>query len=121
MIKAKMKGTAFLFVVLASSLLIVGPQMSIASNSDTAGILFKSPNRQNRLSTTSLLLIADRVDTQDRVIYTTDPEMERAMQEQERLEKEKEEKAWQMLQNMNIYTGGKKPRGSTQSDSTTQK
>jgi hypothetical protein len=42
--------------------------------------------------------------------------MERAMEEQARKERDKEEKAWKMLQNMNIYQNiGKNPH-STQPD-----
>ena len=55
-------------------------------------------------------LMADRTDTKDSIIYSTDPEMERAMEEQEREEKEKEEKSWKMLQHMHLYKdNGKRP------------
>ena len=59
------------------------------------------------------------------IIYGTDPGMERAMEEQAREEKEKEDKAWKMLQHMNLYNdSGKNPRstkqGSTQAGSSQQ-
>jgi hypothetical protein len=41
--------------------------------------------------------------------------MERAMDDQIREEKEKEDKAWKMLQNMNVYKDtGKPPRSAPQ-------
>ncbi len=113
-----MKGTAFLFIIFASGLLVAGACM--ASNPDTAGTSFKTQSRQERLRPDSRLLIAERTDMEDRITYGTDPEMERAMAEQERHEKEKEEKAWQMLQNMNIYKSSKKSQGSNQTDKTPQ-
>ncbi len=114
--KAKTKWTVFLFVTLVSGLLIVGARAGTASNSDTAWTLLKTQSQQNWISPTSRLLIADRIDTQDGIIYSTDPDMDRAMEEQEKLEKEKEEKSWEMLQNMNIYEGSRRSHGPTQSD-----
>ncbi len=53
---------------------------------------------------------AERTETKDRIIYGTDPEMERAMDDQAREEKEKEAKAWNMLQNMGVYQDNGKHR-----------
>ena len=115
-----MKGTAFIFIILTSGLLIVGARADIASNSDTARTSFNTQSRQERIRPDSRVFIADRIETQDRIIYGTDPGMERAMTEQERFEKEKEDKSWDMLRNMNIYKGGKRPNGPNQPDKTPQ-
>lgn len=123
--KGKMKGAALLVFVLTACLLIVGQRTCKASDSDTAGTVLKTESSQNRPGPAPSLLLAVRTDTEDRIIYGTDPEMERAMDEQEKFEKEKENKAWEMLQHMNVYqglgTGAAKPPGSTQPDSPTQK
>lgn len=64
-------------------------------------------------------ILADRTETKDSIIYSTDPEMDRVMEERAREEKEKEAKAWQMLQNMNIYKDmQKRPPRRIQPDST---
>ena len=118
---AETKGALVVIFILASGLLIAGACAGISSYSDAAGT---PPGTQCRLDGTCPavgLRIADRVETQDRVTYGTDPSAERSMEEQERLEKEREERSWQMLQNMNIYKGGKKSSDSTKSDSSTQK
>ena len=60
-----------------------------------------------------LLLLADRTEKEDRIILGTDPEMERAMDDQIKQEQEKEDKAWKMLENMNIYKDNQKGRNST--------
>ena len=54
------------------------------------------------------LLFAERTETRDSIIYETDPEMERAMDEQAWIEKEKEQEAWKMLQQMNPYKNNSK-------------
>ncbi len=53
------------------------------------------------------LLLADLVEGSDRIIYSTDPEMDKASERQEREEARKEEKSWRMLENMNIYKGSR--------------
>ena len=68
----------------------------------------------------SFQALADRTETKDSVNYGTDPEMGRAMDEQVREEKEKEEKAWKMLQNMNIYKDTHRRPPRTRTDSTPQ-
>ena len=105
-----MKGTTFLIVLLISGLFVLALwRAGTAFNSDEAGPLSKTQSLENRMSPDRQFLV-DRADTKDNIIYGTDPEMERAMEEQERHEKEKEEKAWKMLQNMNLYNGiGKSP------------
>jgi hypothetical protein len=114
--KAKMKGTAFLFIILISGLLLVDWRARIAPNSDESGRVLKIQSLENRTSPPHRLLLADRTDTKDRIIYGTDPDMERAMEEQAREEKEKEDKAWMMLQHMYLNKdSGKSPR-STQPD-----
>jgi hypothetical protein len=108
--KAKMKGTAFVFMVLISGLLLVGLPARITSNSEGPGPL-KIQSLQNRISPAHRLLLADRTDTKDSITYGTDPDMERAMEEQARAEKEKEDKAWNMLQHMQLYKdNGRPPR-----------
>ena len=63
--------------------------------------------------------LADRTETKDSITYSTDPEMDRVMEERAREEKEKEAKAWQMLQNMNIYKDmQKRPPRRPQPDNT---
>lgn len=58
----------------------------------------------------SPLLLADLTDEKDRIVYGTDPEMDRAADEEAREEKEKQEKSWKMLQQMNLYQNrGSKP------------
>ncbi len=116
--------TLLVFMLIACPL--TGDQLTcMASNSDTAATLPKSQVRQNRTGPPSRLLFAVRTDREDRVIYGTDPDMERAMEEQQKLEKEKEEKAWEMLQHMNIYkgngTGAASPPAAVRPDSSTQK
>jgi hypothetical protein len=101
--KAKMKGTPFLHIVLISGLLLAGWRVCMASNSDASGTLLKIQTHGNRIDRPTRLLLADRTDTKEDIIYSTDPDMERAMEEQARKEKEKEDKSWKMLQHMYLY------------------
>lgn len=103
-----MKGTAFFFMILMSGLILIGWSACIASNCEEPGPL-KIQSLQNRTSLPHRLLLADRTDTKDSIIYGTDPDMERAMEEQAREEKEKEDKAWNMLQHMQLYNEDRKP------------
>ncbi len=104
-----MKGTTFLIVLLISGLVLAFGRVGTAFDSDAAGSLSRTQTLENPTSQPRQLM-ADRTDTNDRIIYGTDPEMDRAMDEQQREEKEKEEKAWQMLQHMNIYQdNGRRP------------
>ncbi|MGA2400589.1 MAG: hypothetical protein ABSG91_02645 [Syntrophobacteraceae bacterium] len=115
-----MKGIGFMFVILISGLLVLaGWTAGIASNSDEAGTLSKTKTLENRIGPPRQLM-ADRIDTKDSIIYGTDPDMERAMDEQAREEKEKEKEAWKMLQNMQLYQNIKRPPRSTQPDTTPQ-
>ena len=109
-----MKGTAFLFIILTSGLFIVGSGTGAASNSDVAATLLKTQIGQERTGPDSQLLIADRMDTENEIIYGTDQKFERTMTEQEKAQKENELRSWQMLQNMNIYKADKKQQGSNQ-------
>jgi ADP-heptose:LPS heptosyltransferase len=113
-----MKGSAFVFIILVSALLLAGWPAPIAFNSDESGTLLKIKSLQNRIDPPPRQLLADRTDTKDEIIYGTDPEMERAMAKQAKEEKEKEEKAWIMLQNMNLrINSGKNPRSTQQGSS----
>ncbi len=104
-----MKGTTFLIILLVSGLVLAFGRADTAFGSGAAGSSSKTQTLENRTSPPRQLM-ADRTDTKDRIIYGTDPEMDRAMDEQQREEKEKEEKAWQMLQHMNIYQdNGRRP------------
>lgn len=115
-----MKGTAFLIVLLISGLVLAFGRAGTAFNPDAAGSLSRTQTLENRTSQPRQLM-ADRTETKDRIIYGTDPEMERAMDEQQREEKEKEEKAWNMLQHMNIYKdNGKKTRPTQPGDTPPQ-
>ena len=115
-----MKGTTFLIVLLISGLVLAFGRAGTAFDSDAAGSLSKTQTLENRTSPPRQLM-ADRTDTNDRIIYGTDPEMDRAMDEQQREEKEKEEKAWNMLQHMNIYKdSGKKPHSGQPSNTQPQ-
>lgn len=116
-----MKGTTFIFVILISGLLVLaGGPAGIASNPDEAGALSKTGTPGNQIGTPRLLM-ADRTDTKDSIILGTDPDMERAMDEQARQEKEKEKEAWKMLQNMGFYQNiGKRPRPPQQPDTAPQ-
>lgn len=96
-----MKGTAFLFIILISGLLLAGRGVNAVSGSGAPGTPIKIRTAENRIVQPPLL--ANRIDTKDSVIYTTDPGMERAMREEKREEKDKEDKSWQMLQHMYIY------------------
>jgi hypothetical protein len=116
-----MKGTAFLFIILISVLILAGWRAPIASSSDGSGTLLKIQSLENRISPPPRQLLADRTDTQDDIIYGTDPDMERAMEEQAKKEQEKEDKAWNMLQHMYLNKdNGKNPK-STQPDNAPQK
>jgi hypothetical protein len=55
------------------------------------------------------LILADRAEKEDRVTYGTDPDPAFSQQEQEKEEQEKEDRAWRMLEHMNLYqANGKK-------------
>ena len=57
------------------------------------------------------LILADRAEKKDRVLYGTDSDPAYSQEEQQREEKEKEDRSWQMLERMNLYQGyGKKER-----------
>lgn len=71
------------------------------------------PSRQN-------LLLADIADTEDHVIYRTDPDLEREAEEEAQAEKEKEERAWRMLDNTNIFQGTVKRPPRTRQNNTNQ-
>lgn len=56
------------------------------------------------------LLLADRIEEKDRIIYGTDPEMDRLADEEAREEQEKQAQSWKMLQQMNLYqSSGSQP------------
>ena len=104
--------------MLISGLVLAFGRAGTAFNPVAAGH-YQELKPWNRTSQPRLLL-ADRTETKDRIIYGTDPEMERATDEQQREEKEKEEKAWNMLQHMNIYKdNGKKTRPTQPGDTPT--
>jgi hypothetical protein len=107
--KAEMKGTAFFFIILIWGLLLVDWRASTVFNPEESGRLLKIQSLENRISPPHRLLFADRTDTKDRIIYSTDPDMERAMEEQAREEKEKEDKSWNMLQHLYLYKDVGKP------------
>jgi hypothetical protein len=103
-----MKWTALLFVILTLSLLLAGARAALASSADKAGTSSNAQVQREQLGPNQQLLIADRVDANSEITYSTDKEMERTMTDQEKAEKENERRSWQMLQNMNIIQGGKK-------------
>lgn len=49
------------------------------------------------------LLLADKIETRDRIEYFTDPDDGRAFEEVRRHEIEKEERSWKMLDDMQLY------------------
>ena len=113
--EVKMKGAAFLFIILISAVLLAGWGASMASSSEGSGTPLKIQSLGNRISPSPRQLLADRTDTKNDIIYSTDPGMDRAMEEQARKEQEKEEKAWIMLQHMNLNKdSGKNPRSTKQ-------
>ncbi|MGA2936872.1 MAG: hypothetical protein ABSF52_07215 [Syntrophobacteraceae bacterium] len=116
-----MKGTAFLFIILISALLFAEWRAPIASSSEGSGTLLRIQSLENRIGPPPRQLLADRTDTQDDIIYSTDPRMDRAMEEQARKEQEKEDKAWNMLQNMYLNKDIRKSPKSTQPDNAPQK
>jgi hypothetical protein len=60
-------------------------------------------------ASSAYLILADRSEKEDRVVYGTDSDPAYSQEEQEREEKEKEDRSWQMLERMNLYQGyGKK-------------
>ncbi|HIJ77204.1 MAG TPA: hypothetical protein HPP81_10900 [Deltaproteobacteria bacterium] len=113
-----MKGTAFFFLILVSVLLLVGWLAPIASSSEESATPSKTESLQNRISPHPLMLLADRIDTEDHISYGTDPGMERTMAERAREEKEKERQAWIMLQHMNLNNDNGRSRKYTQPGST---
>jgi hypothetical protein len=118
--EAEMKGSAFIFIILVSAILIAGWQAPVACGSNESGALLKIQSLENRTGSPPRQLLADRTDTKDDIIYSTDPEMERAMDQQIKEEKDKEEKAWNMLQHMYLYKDvGKSPRSTQPGGGTT--
>ncbi len=131
-----MKRNTFVSIVLTLGLLFGGWRVCAASGSETPGAPFEIQTRQEVIDHIScldrmpdylcswcqsapvreLLLLADRTEKEDRIILGTDPEMERAMDDQIKQEQEKEDKAWKMLENMNIYKDNQKGRNSTPQD-----
>ncbi len=53
---------------------------------------------------------AERLDQKDRIIYQTDPELERESEDRKMEEKQKEERAWRMLENTYIEEKREKRR-----------
>ncbi len=99
-----MNKTALAFVIIPLGVVVLaGVFGGINSNSDSSGAILEIQTCGNRCGIAPFLLLADRTDTKDRIIYGTDSDMERAMEDQEKMEREKEENAWRMLQNMNLY------------------
>ncbi len=102
--KTKMEKTVFPFFIICLGLIILmGALRGIDSASEETGTVDEVQTGRARICASQCQLLADRTETKDRIIYGTDHDMERAMEDQERIEKEKEENAWRMLQNMNIY------------------
>lgn len=102
-----MKGSAFALVVLIFSLTVAGWLACAVSD----------PGARKGGQT----LLADRVETEDSVTYTTDPDLDRTMKKEDREEKAKEENSWKMLQNMHLYgPAGKQPSSTGQSASPSQ-
>jgi hypothetical protein len=64
------------------------------------------------------LILADRVEKEDRVLYGTDSDPAYSQEEQEKEEKKKEEKSWRMLEHMNLYQNNGKKVTPLQSNST---
>ncbi|MEN6439358.1 MAG: hypothetical protein ABFD97_12350 [Syntrophobacter sp.] len=77
-------------------ILIGSPVLS--RSSDTAGIQMTEVQRPR-----CRLLLADKIETRDQIEYTTDPEATRAFEDARRHEMEKEDRAWKMLDDMQIY------------------
>ncbi len=113
-----MKKSAFVYIIIIPGLLLAGWRVCMASTSDASGTLLKSQTREDRVDPLSRRLLADRTDTRDSIIYGTDPEMERAMEEQVREEKKKEEKAWKMLEHMDIRLDTQKRPSQSQPNNT---
>ena len=111
-----MKGTAFVFIIPVLALLLVGWLAPIASSSKESATPSKTESLQNRISPPHQLLLADRIDTEDHISYGTDPGMERTMAERAR--EEKEQKAWIMLQHMNLNNDNGRSHKYTQPGST---
>ncbi|MGC9195959.1 MAG: hypothetical protein ACP5IL_10960 [Syntrophobacteraceae bacterium] len=57
----------------------------------------------NKPACLSGIVLADRVETNDSITYSTDPRMEEKMRRENEEEKEKEYNSWKMLQNMPFY------------------
>ena len=70
-----------------------------------------SPSRsEQEHSGPGTFLLAEIADTEEHIIYRTDPDLEREAEEQAQEEKNKEDKAWRMLDNTYIFKGdGKGP------------
>ncbi len=98
--EAKMKGTAFVFIIIVLALLLSGWPAPIASSSEESATPSNSKSLQNLISPPSRILLADRTDTEDSISYGTDPRADRVAAERAREEKEKEQQAWIMLQHM---------------------
>lgn len=113
-----MKGGAFVLVVLIAGLMVAGRQVCTVSKQG----FFRAPSMQSQgKRKAAQTLLADRIETNDSLIYTTDPDLERAMNREDKEEREKEYNSWKMLQHM--YLNGsvrKRPPSADQGASPSQ-
>jgi hypothetical protein len=112
-----MQKKAVLSFIILMAFLSGGQHLPGAPVLDTSGALQKDTGFTG---SDALLLLVDRIEKDDRIIYGTDPKLEREMDEQIRKEKEKEEKSWEMLQHMYIDNNDVKPRSPSQKNRPTQ-
>lgn len=109
-----MKGSAFVLTLLIAGLAVAGLWVCTVAN---PGVSFASLKIQKAGQT----LLADRIETDDSVTYTTDPDLEKAKKKEDREEKEKEANSWKMLQHMELYAPwGNKPSSTGQGASPSQ-
>ncbi len=108
-----MKGSAFLPVVLIACLALYGGRVCKALRPGAPLPSLTAKSRAARI------LLADRIETDDSVTYTTDPKMEKESREEEREEKEKEKNSWKMLQHMYLPAPRAKQPSSSSGQSTT--
>jgi hypothetical protein len=81
--------------------------------SESSSVMVSGKNPRN-------IILADRVEKEDRVVYGTDSDPAYSQEEQEKEEKKKEEKSWRMLEHMNLYQNNGKKVPPQQSNSTGQ-
>lgn len=102
----KKPALASLLVLLAG---ITGATGCEASN-QWGGLPRLTSSRSKAATAVPKQQFAERLDQKERIIYQTDPELERESEDRKLEEKQKEERAWRMLENTYIEEKWEKRR-----------